>query len=117
MNSSRTVPDAPPVNSAAHKVRRHFHGNRATFVSRAVLAATMSPSWGIYGPAFELFERSPVRPGSEEYLSSEKYQLRQWDLDRDDSLAPLITRLNAIRRNHPAMAYLDSLRYHHVDND
>ena len=91
------------------------HGNRATFVSRAVLAATMSPSWGIYGPAFELLERSPVRPGSEEYLSSEKYQLRQWDLDRDDSLAPLITRLNAIRRAEPALQHLRTLHVHGTD--
>ena len=54
------------------------HGGRAVFVSRAILAATLSANWGIYGPAFELLEHRAVRPGSEEYLDSEKYQLRTW---------------------------------------
>ncbi len=58
-------------------------------MARLVLAATLGASYGIYGPAFELLEHEPREPGSEEYLDSEKYQLRQWDLDRPDSLREL----------------------------
>ncbi|MDQ3392462.1 MAG: alpha-1,4-glucan--maltose-1-phosphate maltosyltransferase [Actinomycetota bacterium] len=91
-------------------------GSRAMFASRAVLAATLSPSWGVYGPAFELLEHLPMRPGSEEYLDSEKYQLRQWELDDAASLAPLLGQLNRIRRAHPAFAHLRTLRFHGSDN-
>ncbi len=90
-------------------------GGPGTFASRAFLAATLSPSWGVYGPAFELMEHQPVRPGSEEYLDSEKYQLRQWDLSRPN-LAPLLRHLNTIRREQPALAHLRTLRFHEVDN-
>lgn len=93
------------------------HGGRPVFVSRAILAATLSANWGIYGPAFELIERRALRPGSEEYLDSEKYQLRHWDLDDPDSLAPLITRLNQIRRDQPALGHLRTLRFHEADSD
>ena len=93
------------------------HGGRPAFVTRAVLAATLFPSWGVYGPAFELVEHTPVRPGSEEYLDSEKYQLRAWDLDQPHSLAPLLTRLNGIRRRHPALQHLGGLAFHLADND
>ncbi len=92
------------------------HGGRAAFVSRAVLAATLSPNWGVYGPAFELMEHVPLREGSEEYRDSEKYQLRHWDLDRPGSLAPLLARLNGIRRSEPALAHLRTLRFHGCDN-
>jgi starch synthase (maltosyl-transferring) len=88
------------------------HGGRPAFVSRAILAATLSPSWGVYGPAFELLEHTAVREGSEEYLDSEKYQLRTWDLDRDDSLAPLLARLNRIRHEHRAFRNLHTLHVH-----
>ena len=87
-------------------------GGRAMFAVRAILAATLSPAWGVYGPAFELLEHMPCAPGSEEYLDSEKYQLRQWDLHRADSLAPLLGRLNHIRRDLPALAHLRTLRFH-----
>ncbi len=90
-------------------------GGRPVFVTRAILAATLSPSWGVYGPAFELLEHEPVREGSEEYLDSEKYQLRSWQLDRDDSLAPLLGRLNSIRREHRAFRNLDTLHFHETD--
>ena len=86
------------------------------FANRAILAATLSPAWGVYGPAFELMEHLPMRPGSEEYLDSEKYQLRQWDLHRPDSLAPLLGRLNRIRREQPALAHLRTLTFHNTDN-
>ena len=92
------------------------HGGRAAFVSRAILAATLSPSWGVYGPAFELLEHTAVREGSEEYLDSEKYQLRTWDLDRHDSLAPLLTRLNRIRHDHRAFRNLHTLHVHACDD-
>jgi starch synthase (maltosyl-transferring) len=93
------------------------HGGRAMFVSRAILAATLSANWGIYGPAFELLEHRPIAPGSEEYLDSEKYQIRQWDLDDPDSLEPLITRLNEIRRAEPALQHLRTLRFHDTDSE
>jgi len=93
------------------------HGGRGAFVTRLVLAATLSSNYGIYGPAFELQEHEPRSPGSEEYLHSEKYEVRQWDLGPPDSLAPLITRVNAARRAHPALQQNRTLCFHHVDND
>ncbi len=89
-------------------------GGPSMFAIRAILAATLSPAWGVYGPAFELLEHLPLRSGSEEYLDSEKYQLRQWDLHRADSLAPLLGRLNRIRREQPALAHLRTLRFHNT---
>ncbi len=93
------------------------HGGRPAFTARLVLAATLSSTYGVYGPAFELCEAAPREPGSEEYLDSEKYQLRRWDLDRADSLAPLMGHLNAIRRENPALHDNRSLRFHAVDNE
>ncbi len=96
------------------------HGGPGMFAIRAALAATLSPSWGVYS-GFELFENTPVAPGSEEYLDSEKYQLRPRDfaaaLAQGRSLEPWITRLNAIRRAHPALQQLRTLRCHHTDHD
>ena len=92
-------------------------GGRPAFMARLVLAATLGASYGIYGPAFELLEQEPREPGSEEYLDSEKYQLRYWDLDRPDSLRDLIARVNRIRREHRALQSDASLRFHSVDND
>jgi len=95
-------------------------GGPGMFAIRAVLAATMSPAWGVYS-GYELFEHRPVREGSEEYLDSEKYQLRPRDfpgaLEREESLEPFITRLNRIRRLHPALHQLRTVHFHHVDND
>ena len=91
-------------------------GVRAVFQQRVILAATLSASYGIYGPAFELGEHVPLRPGSEEYLNSEKYQLRHWDRHDPNSLAPLITLLNQIRRTNPALQSNLSLHFHPVDN-
>ncbi|WP_069170620.1 alpha-1,4-glucan--maltose-1-phosphate maltosyltransferase [Streptomyces griseus] len=94
-------------------------GGRPAFEARAVLAATLSPSWGVYA-GFELCENTPVHPGSEEYQDSEKYQLRPRDWDAAEregrSLAPLITSLNRIRRRHPALQQLRDVHFHHVDN-
>ncbi|HSL34351.1 MAG TPA: alpha-1,4-glucan--maltose-1-phosphate maltosyltransferase, partial [Candidatus Limnocylindrales bacterium] len=79
------------------------HGGRPMFEARLVLAATLAATYGIYGPAFELLEHVPREPGSEEYLDSEKYQLRHWPFDPNAGIAPLIGRLNRIRREHPAL--------------
>lgn len=92
-------------------------GGRAAFMSRYVLAATLSPACGIYGPAYELMEHRPLREGSEEYLNSEKYQIRQWDLDREDSLTRLITQVNKARRAHRALQRHQGLTFHPTDNE
>ncbi|MDQ3407832.1 MAG: alpha-1,4-glucan--maltose-1-phosphate maltosyltransferase [Chloroflexota bacterium] len=91
-------------------------GGRPMFEARIVLAATLAASYGIYGPAYELLEATPREPGSEEYLDSEKYQQRQWDLGQPDSLRHFITRLNAIRRAHPALQSNENLRFHGIDH-
>jgi len=92
-------------------------GGRPAFMIRLVLAATLAASYGIYGPPFELAEAAPREPGSEEYLDSEKYEVRRWDLDRTDSLRDFIARVNAIRRDNPALHSDRNLRFHSVDND
>ncbi|HMD46632.1 MAG TPA: alpha-1,4-glucan--maltose-1-phosphate maltosyltransferase [Acidimicrobiales bacterium] len=92
-------------------------GGRGAFMSRLVLAATLSASYGIYGPAFELQEHVPRHPGSEEYRGSEKYTIRHWELDRPDSLAELVARVNRIRHDNPALHHNQTLRFHHVEND
>ena len=92
-------------------------GGRPAFVARLVLAATLGASYGIYGPAFELCERRPREPGSEEYLDSEKYQIRVWPVDRPDNLREIIARVNGIRRENTALHFDGNLRFHHVDND
>ncbi|MFJ4483276.1 alpha-1,4-glucan--maltose-1-phosphate maltosyltransferase [Streptomyces longwoodensis] len=95
------------------------HGGRPAFEVRAVLAATLSPTWGVYS-GYELCENTPLREGSEEYLDSEKYQLRPRDWEaaarEGRTIAPLITRLNAVRRAHPALRRLRNLRFHATDN-
>jgi len=94
------------------------HGGPPAFRVRAVLAAMLSPSWGIYS-GYELCENTPVRPGSEEYLDSEKYQYKPRDWARAQQepygIAPFITKLNAIRKGHPATHWLRNLRFHPVD--
>jgi starch synthase (maltosyl-transferring) len=89
-------------------------GGPPAFKVRATLAATTSPSWGMYS-GFELCERQPREPGSEEYLDSEKFQYRPRDWSQP-SLAPHIARLNQIRRAHPALHWLRNLRFHLVDS-
>lgn len=91
-------------------------GGRGAFIARAVLAATLSPSWGIYGPPFELQEHE-ARPGAEEYAHNEKYELRRWDLGRPDSLRPVIKRLNQIRKENSALQRLAGTIFHETDND
>jgi starch synthase (maltosyl-transferring) len=96
------------------------HGGPGMFAIRAALAATMGSAWGVYS-GYELFEHRAVREGSEEYLNSEKYELRPRDFDAaladGESLEPFITRLNEIRRLHPALHQLRTIKFHHPDND
>jgi starch synthase (maltosyl-transferring) len=89
---------------------------RAAFAIRLVLAATLGASYGIYGPAFELCENAPREPGSEEYLNSEKYEIKQWNLNQPQNLENLITRVNQIRRDNPALQSDRNLKFHRVDN-
>jgi starch synthase (maltosyl-transferring) len=94
------------------------HGGQAAFKIRAVLASMLSPSWGIYS-GYELCESTPLRPGSEEYLDSEKFQYRprDWDTAARDGLgiSGYIADLNRIRRSHVALHWLRNLRFHHAD--
>jgi starch synthase (maltosyl-transferring) len=90
-------------------------GGRPAFAVRLVLAATLGASYGIYS-GFELFENVPVKEGSEEYLDSEKYQIRPRDFDRPDSLSGLIRTINTVRRDHPALQHDHGLNFHPTDN-
>ncbi len=95
---------------------------RSIFMQRAILAATLSANWGVYGPAYELCEGRAAKPsagkkGSEEYLDSEKYQLRAWDRSDPISIAPLLTDLNAIRHANPALQRNEGLCFHTAQND
>lgn len=96
------------------------YGGRAMFAVRAVLAATLSPLWGVYS-GYELYESQAVQPGSEEYLDSEKYELKPRDFEaaaeRGDSLEMFIGTLNRIRREHPALQQLRTITFHHCPND
>ncbi len=103
-------PNTPDI--LAHPLR---NGPPAAFAGRLVLAATLSPSYGIYS-GYELYENEPASPANEEYLNSEKYQLRSRDFSRPGTLIPLIGQINSIRRAHPAFAGLRSLRFYPSDN-
>jgi len=91
-------------------------GGRPAFVTRFILAATLGASYGIYGAAFELCENTPFQAGSEEYLNSEKYELKHRDLDSPWSLKDLIARTNRIRKENPALQSNRNLRFHGTDN-
>ena len=120
-------------NDTAHFLRPNFfvntpdiltaylqYGGPAAFKIRAVLASMTAPSYGVYS-GYELFEHVALRPGSEEYLDSEKYQYRPRDwaaaAAAGHTLAPYLRRLNELRRNHPALRRLRNLRLHHIPND
>jgi starch synthase (maltosyl-transferring) len=91
-------------------------GGRPAFMVRVILAATLGASYGIYGPAFELCENTPFQSGSEEYLNSEKYELKHRDLNSSVSLKSLISRLNQIRKENHALQSNQTLRFHDTDN-
>jgi starch synthase (maltosyl-transferring) len=92
------------------------YGGRPAFLMRLVLAATLSSNYGIYGPSFELCV-SDALPGKEEYINSEKFEIRRWDWSRPDSLRDVIARVNRIRRENPALQTTWNLRFHEVDNE
>jgi starch synthase (maltosyl-transferring) len=109
-------PNTPDI---LHKTLQE--GGRPAFMHRVILAATLAANYGIYGPAYELAENLPAKPlagksESEEYLNSEKYEIRQRDRKAPDSLAPLIIRLNWIRRENRALQSNTSLHFHSIDN-
>ncbi len=91
------------------------HGNRAAFLLRYLLAATLTPNFGVYS-GYELRENEPAADTNEEYLFSEKYEVKHRDWDRPDSLAPFMTTVNHVRRAHPALQQLREIHFHHVDN-
>jgi starch synthase (maltosyl-transferring) len=91
-------------------------GGRPAFMIRLILAATLGASYGIYGPAFELCENAPFQPGSEEYLNSEKYEIKHRDPDSSGSLKDFIARINRIRKHNPALQSDRHLRFHGTDN-
>lgn len=91
-------------------------GGKPVFMSRLVLAATLATSYGMYGPAFELQEHTPAKVGGEEYLNSEKYELKHWDLDDKNSLAPFIEIVNRARRENTALQANHALVFHATDN-
>jgi starch synthase (maltosyl-transferring) len=105
-------PNTPDI---LHEVLQH--GGRPAFQFRLVLAATLSASYGIYGPAFEHMDHTAREPGSEEYLNSEKYELRRWEIDRLDSLAPFIGQVNRIRHEHRALQSNDGLAFHPISDE
>ena len=93
------------------------YGGRPAFLTRLILAATLGPSYGIYGPPYELCENRPLAPDREEYLDSEKFEVRYWDVDRPDSLRQLISRVNQARRENTAFQSNHNLRFHAADNE
>jgi starch synthase (maltosyl-transferring) len=93
------------------------HGGRPAFLVRLLLAATLSSNYGIYGPTFELCVNTPREPGSEEYLDSEKYEVRHWDLEAPWSLRDVIARVNQIRRENAALQYNDGFSLLDVSNE
>jgi len=92
------------------------HAGREVFALRLVLAATLSPSYGIYGPAFELCDATPAGNEKEEYGASEKYEVRRWDRASPDSLRGLLAKINSIRRDHLALHTLRTLTFHPTGN-
>jgi starch synthase (maltosyl-transferring) len=105
-------PNTPDILPASLQV-----GMRAAFMSRLILAATLSGNYGVYGPPFEHMWSVPREPGSEEYLNSEKYQVHQHELDRPDSLKDFIARVNSIRRDSKSLTHRGSLEFHSADNE
>ncbi|MGD9634300.1 MAG: maltotransferase domain-containing protein [Pirellulales bacterium] len=90
---------------------------RPAFIARLVMAATLGANYGIYGPAFETLEHAPREPGSEEYLNSEKYELRRWNFDAPEAIGPVIANVNRIRRENLALQSNDGLHFHVTDNE
>ena len=103
------TPDILPVSLQS--------GGKPAFLARLVMAATMTSNYGMYGAAFELLESAPFKPGGEEYLNSEKYELKHWDLDSPSSLKSYISLVNKIRRENKALQANEGMRFHPTDNE
>ncbi len=93
------------------------YSGRPGFITRFALAATLGASYGIYGPAFELIDSQPLHVGGEEYLNSEKYEIKQWNLQSSESLRELMGVINQIRRENPALHSNNNLKFHPSSND
>lgn len=93
-----------------------YDGHRSTFIARLILAGTLTASYGIYGPSYEMMLHTPAQ-GREEYNNNEKYELRVWDLENPISLRPIIARMNQIRKQNRALHRNDSIRFHAVENN
>lgn len=91
-------------------------GGRSAFIARLVLAATLSSNYGIYGPAYELLENAPREPGGEEYLNSEKYELKHWPMEKAAEMESILQSLNRTRRENPALQWNENLHFHSVEN-
>lgn len=91
--------------------------NRAGFIQRVLLAATLSSNYGIYGPAYELMENKPIQPGREEYLNSEKFEIKNWDIHSSHSIKKIISRINTIRKENKALQNTHSLTFHDIDSE
>ena len=104
-------PNTPDINP--EYLQTHA---RSAYVVRAVLAATLCANYGLYGPVFEQMDGQPTRPGAEEYVNSEKYEVRHWNLDVQHSLADLLARLNHTRRANVALQHDRGLKFHYSDN-
>jgi len=105
-------PNTPDILPAALQF-----GGRAVFMARVALAATLGANYGIYGPAYELLEQRALHSGGEEYLNSEKFEVRTWDRERADSLVDFIGVLNRARRDNAALQSDAGLRFLPIDND
>jgi starch synthase (maltosyl-transferring) len=104
-------PNTPDILAESLKA-----GGLPAFKSRLVLAGTLAANYGIYGPAFELGENTPIKPGSEEYLNSEKYEIKSWNLNAPGTLKPLIAKLNRARLDNKALQTNRGLHFHSIDN-
>src|SRR6185437_7658910 len=91
-------------------------GGRPAFMIRLLLAATLSASYGLYGPPYELCEARAF-PGTEDYVYSEKYQVRYWNRAQPGNISGLITAVNRIRREHPALQHTSNIAFHPSSND
>jgi starch synthase (maltosyl-transferring) len=92
------------------------YGGRPAYMMRLVLASTLASNYGIYGPAFELFEQDAIE-GKEEYLNSEKYEIKHWDWDREGNLKDFVARINKIRKENPALHDTWNVQFYEADND
>lgn len=91
-------------------------GDVPAFIIRLILAATLSPSYGIYGPAYELSVHEPLMKGSEEYFDSEKYEIKYWQQPIQTKVRDVISKINQVRAQHPALQTMANLKFHPTDN-